>query len=214
MATTDVFRFHLAKDEQPYEAYVPANRRVNSSRTGKKFVIVRGTQLEYKLVAEVAFPQPGSHSEQFPQFVVFCHAHAAESFLVMPYTGKFMREEVTSFTAGAGQTDFAFEHKYIDAGSVKVTVDGVPQTSGWSLVDNNTAPKVRFTVAPGAGKTVVITANFYVPVHFATNPLMEGEGLAEDSIINEDAPRSVSIELVEVEPGARFVNAQAASSGP
>lgn len=214
MATTDVFKFHLSKEEQPYEAYVPANRRVNSSRTGKKFVLVRGAQLEYKLVGQVSFPQPSSHSEQFPQFVVFVHAHAAESFLVMPYTGKFMREEITSYTAAAGQTDFALEHKYIDAGSVTVKVDGVPQTSGWSLVDNNTAPKVRFSVAPGVGKTILVTANFYVPVHFVTNPLKEGEGLAEDGILNEDAPRAISIELVEVEPGARFVDAQAASSGP
>jgi len=214
VATTDVFRFHIANDEQPYETYAPAQRRVNASRGGSKFVLVRGSQLEYRLLCEIAFPQPGSHSEQFPQFVIFAHAHSAEAFLVMPYTGKFMREEVTQHAAAAGQTDFAFEHRYIDAGSVRVSVDGVPQVSGWSVVDNNTAPLIRFDTAPGAGATVDLVANFYVPVHFVTNPLREGEGLAQVSAAHENAPRSVSIELVETEPGARFVDKKAASSGP
>lgn len=72
-------------------------------------------------------------------------------------------------TADGIETDFAIPVKYVDASTVTVEVGGVPQASGWSLVDNETAPKIRFAVAPSSG-TVTVTCEFYYPVRFAVDP--------------------------------------------
>ncbi len=69
-------------------------------------------------------------------------------------------------TATAGQTDFPLDSKYIKSSTLVVYVDAVKQTSGWSLVDNNTAPLVRFAAAPGAGKVVTADYDRYIPVTF------------------------------------------------
>ena len=215
MAVTDVFKFHFARDDDPYEAYVPAQRRINSSRSSVKFVLVRGSQLEYRIKGRVGFPQPASNTEQFPQFLAFVDDHKAESFLFMPISGLSMRQEITSYTAIAAQTVFAFEHRYLRLDTVVVTDNGVVQDdpADYTVSGNNTAPLVTFGSAPGAGRTIVLTASFYVPVHFVNTPFEEGEGIGEENLLYADAPRVLEVEFVEIEAGARFVNKETASGG-
>lgn len=207
----DVFPFHLALDPVPFETYRPAQRRVSSARSGKRFVLVAGDQLEYYLKAEVALPQPVSSGLDISDFLSFVDDHKAMEFLVMPFTGNLLRRETTSFTATASQTDFPFYHKYLRADTLAVTKNGTPVSA--SLVDNNTAPLARLAVGAGGGDTVVITALFYVPAVFLTNPAEVGAGLAEDSYVHADGPRSFEIVMVETEPGARFVSPTTAPGG-
>lgn len=205
----DIFSFWVAKDPVPFERYLPAARRVNRARSGKKHTLVRGDVLEFKAEYIVAFPQPPTGSVlDFTDMLLFVDDHKALSFLVMPYTGPSMRTETALAVTDGTTKDFALLHKHIDTGLIKVYLDGVLQESGWSVVDNNTAPKVRWVSAPATGQTHKIVAPFYVPCIMLNDPLDEGEGLADPGTSDTtDTPRSFTFEFAETEPGARFVNA-------
>jgi len=209
-STTDKFAFHLKGKRGAFETYRPAQRRVSSARSGKKFVLVRGDRLQYELEAKVAFPQPGNNESDLIDFIKFVDDHKALAFLVMPYTGDSMRRETTGYVATAGQTDFVFHHKHLEPSTLVVTKDGVPQ-SGATLIDNNDAPKGRIAACTG-GETVVITALFYVPCVFLENPLEDGEGLGDDALLL-NAPREYDIKIIETGPGDRFVDPSTAPTG-
>ncbi len=55
------------------------------------------------------------------------------------------------------------------AGTVRVAIDGVEQTSGWSV--DTTTGIVSFTTAPAAGATITAGFEFDVPVRFDTDTL-------------------------------------------
>ncbi len=55
------------------------------------------------------------------------------------------------------------------AGTVKVAIDGVEQTTGWSV--DTTTGVVSFTTAPAAGATITAGFEFDVPVRFDTDTL-------------------------------------------
>jgi hypothetical protein len=205
----DVFNFAVAGDPLPFETYRGANRQVNTARDGKKFVLVRGDTLEYRARYVVAFPQPSDTGLDMTDMLSFMDGHKAMSFLVMPYTGPSLRYEIKNIASGASDTVFAFNHRYLDASSVKVYVDDVLQTGGggdYTFSGNNVAPIVTFGTTPGVS-TVRLEANFYVPVVLTKDPMDEGQTLADDPAVTTDNPRSYSFEMVETEPGARFVNA-------
>jgi hypothetical protein len=206
-STLDEFRFSLSNDPKPLERYVPAQRRINASRTGKLFTLVRGDVLRFAAKFTVAFPQPPSTVKTLTDMIAFIDGHKALSFLFMPYSGPSLRKEDTSSVAIAAQTVFAFKHKHLDSSTVKVYVDTVLQTSGYTFSGNNTAPIVTFSVAPGVGKVVRLVALFFVPVVFRETPLEDGEGLADPRDAEVDAPMAFSFDIIEIEPGARFVTA-------
>lgn len=95
-----------------------------------------------------------------------------DSFLLKdPLLPAWYRSTAEALGTGSGsQTDFALDFKHVDAATLTVYKDGVLQSSGWSLVTNNTAPKVRFSVAPSVGVVVTATYEFYIPVRFAEDP--------------------------------------------
>lgn len=205
----DIFPFHLTNDPFPAEGYRPAQARVSASRTGKKFRLVRGDHLEYRLSAVVSFPQPGSSAQTLDEWHTFLADNKAATFLVMPYTGVALRRESTSFVATAGQTTFPFHHKHIDEGSATVTVNGTPVSIS-SFTTTGTGHRAAVIAACAGGETVVISTNFYVPCIF--NKLEDAEGLGDESAL-EDAPRAFEIELVETQPGARFTDPATAPKG-
>lgn len=112
-------------------------------------------------------------------FLSFVRARegAYDTFLFKdPLNALFYRTEKTDAdgalgTAIAAQTDFPLVHKFIDASTLKVYKDGIEAVSGWSLVGNDTAPLVRFSVAPGAGVVVTAEYDYYLSVRFKTDPL-------------------------------------------
>jgi uncharacterized protein (TIGR02217 family) len=73
-------------------------------------------------------------------------------------------------------------------GSVRVSLGGVPATSGWSLLEGGV---VSFTIAPGAGVQVRAGFQFDVPVRFAEDSLEIDAALFAAG----DAP---SVPLIEV----------------
>jgi hypothetical protein len=206
-STLDVFDFAIVKEPKPFESYKPALRRINSSRTGKKFVLVKGDVLEFQAKVTTAFPQPPTANKDLSDMIAFADDHKALAFLYMPFMGPSLRQEtITAVTDGTTDT-WAFNHKYIDESSVKVYLDGVEQTGNWTLINNNSAPAVKFTSPPATSKTLLIVANFFVPVVFRKNPLEAGTNITDSKIVDEDAPQSFAFEMVETEPGARWVNA-------
>ncbi len=74
---------------------------------------------------------------------------------------------VKAYTSGA-QTWTRTITKPVD-GTVKVAIDGVEQTTGWS-VDTSTGI-VTFTTAPAAGAAITAGFEFDVPVRFDTDTL-------------------------------------------
>jgi hypothetical protein len=201
----DVFDFAIVKEPKPFESYRPGQRRINASRTGKKFVRVLLDVLEFKAKITVGFPQPSDSGKTLTDMIAFADAHKAQSFLYMPYTGPSLRHESTEITATASQKEFAFLHKHLNAASVRVFKNGVEQTSGWAFSGNDTAPIITFTVAPGVS-TIRIEADFYVPCLFRKTPLDDGQGLTDGKDPTVDSPQSFPFELIETEPGARWVN--------
>jgi uncharacterized protein (TIGR02217 family) len=74
---------------------------------------------------------------------------------------------VTTEDCGTGNgvlTDFALDSKYIDSSTLLVYVAGVLQSSGYSLINNNTTPTIRFSAAPTGAITA--TYEFYYPCRF------------------------------------------------
>lgn len=208
MATVlDVFGFAVTKDPRPFESFSPALRRVNASRTGRKFVLVKGDVLEFKGSVTVAIPQPADSGLDLSDLIAFADGHKAMAFLYMPYTGPSLRREALTDSTDGLQQDWALNHRYIDASSVEVYLDGVLQSSGWSLTGNNTAPTISFTAPPAGGKTLLVYANFYIPCVFSKSPLGEGAGITDNKNADADSPQSFAFEVVEIEPGARFVSA-------
>ncbi len=55
------------------------------------------------------------------------------------------------------------------AGTVKVAIDGVEQTTGWAV--NTTTGVVSFTTAPASGSAITAGFEFDVPVRFDTDAL-------------------------------------------
>lgn len=216
MPTPDLFLFALAKEPQPFERFAEAQRRTNAARSGKKYVLVRGDVLEFRGDFVVAFPQPDTVGLDYGDWLDFVNANKAKEFLYMPITGPTLHRESTSLPSDGIETVFAFEHLWIDPTSVRVFLDtggGEVEVSPASYVisGNGTAPIATFGVAPAAG-TIRLQANFYVPCFFRTSPTENGEGLADPGMLEVDAPRSFSVNLIETEPGARFVNASEATS--
>jgi hypothetical protein len=125
----------------------------------------------------------------------------------MPFTGPSLRQETVTDTTDGVTKRWYFLHKHLYEASIKVYLDGIEQTSGWVSAGNNSAPYVEFTVAPTTGKTLVITVNFLVPVIFKKTPLDAGQGITDGLDPDADSPQSFKFELVETEPGARWVNA-------
>ena len=160
----------------------------------------------------VAFPQPSFSARDLPDLIAFADDHKALAFLYMPYTGPALRQETILDTTDGITTDgiattWAFNHKYLRAASVKVYLDGVEQTAGWSLVGNNSAPTVVFSVAPTTGQTLMIVSDFLVPVIFKKTPMETGQGITDAKDPDADSPQSFKFEFIETEPGARWVNA-------
>lgn len=209
MATVlDIFAFAVAADPLPNERYIAAQRRINAARTGKKFVETKGDVLEYRADITVSFPQPEDSSKVLGDLIDFVDDHKALSFLAMAQGSQSLRQETTLLSSDGIKTVFAFTHKHLDASSVKVFLDDVLVDAGdYTLSGNNTAPIVTFSVAPATG-TIKLVANFYVPCHFAGEPLNDGEGITDNKKdLDDDMPQAHSFELMEIEPGARFVTA-------
>jgi len=212
----DILLFSLAKEPQPYERYAEAQRRTNAARSGKKYVLVRGDALEFKGDFTVAFPQPNSVGLTYTDWLDFIVLNKAREFLYMPITGPALHRENKTYTTDGIETVFAFEHKWIDSSSVRAFLDtggGEVEVSpaSYTFSGNGVAPILTFSVAPAAG-TLRIQSNFYVPVFFRTSPTESGEGLADPRMMEVDAPRSFEVNLIETEPGARFVNASEATT--
>jgi len=74
---------------------------------------------------------------------------------------------VKAYTSGA-QTWTRTITKPVD-GTVKVAIDGVEQTSGWSV--DTTTGLITFTTAPDAGAVITAGFEFDVPVRFDTDML-------------------------------------------
>lgn len=105
--------------------------------------------------------------------------------------------EVIDEAVGTGdnsETDFPLDMKYVNASSLVVYLDDVEQVSGWSLVDNNDAPKIRFTSAPGSSVVVTADYRYYIPVVLAGYEPEVNDGGAQWLI--------PSVSLVEVQAGA------------
>ena len=77
------------------------------------------------------------------------------------------------------------------AGSVRVGVDGVERTSGWTLADGGT---IAFDVAPPVGARVTAGCLFDVPVRFAEDRL-------ETGLATFAAGEVASVPLVEIREG-------------
>ena len=214
--TPDLFLFSLAGDPKPFERFAEAQRRTNAARSGKKYVLVRGDALEFVADLTVAFPQPNSVGLDYTDWLDFINANKAREFLYMPITGPALHRENKTYTTDGIITVFAFEHLWIDSSSVRVFLDtggGEVEISpaSYTFSGNGVAPIVTFSVAPAAG-TLRIQSNFFVPVFFRSSPTENGEGLADPRMMEVDAPRSFEVNLVETEPGARFVNATEATT--
>lgn len=212
----DVFNFSMVKNPLPFERYAAAGHRTTAARTGKKYVLTRGDVLEFLGDFVIAFPQPDNVGLDYGDWLDFVNANKAREFLYMPITGPNLHEEVTALPSDGVETVFAYEHLWMDIAFVKVELDtggGFVEVSpaSYTFSGNGTAPIITFGVAPASG-TIRLTGKFYVPVFFRTTPTGNGEGLADQSMINVDDPRSFEVNLVETEPGARFVNASEATS--
>lgn len=79
-----------------------------------------------------------------------------------------------SYTGNGSNQDFAINFSYQLAAQVKVSLDGVDQPSGWSIVSTN----VHFSVAPTTG--VVVRVYRSTPLTQTLNLIDSGSFLQED----------------------------------
>ena len=69
---------------------------------------------------------------------------------------------------------FSLPHRYIDAGTITVYLDGAPQASGWTLADD--AGQVTFDTPPGAGVAVTADYRALIKLRFDADQLRTTEG--------------------------------------
>ncbi|MHC5053636.1 MAG: DUF2460 domain-containing protein [Planctomycetota bacterium] len=113
--------------------------------------------------------------------------------------------DVTLGTGGASETDFQLIKKYVSGGvtrtrniakpvtgSVVVALDGVNQSSGWTV--DTTTGVVTFTTPPGSGVVVSAGFEFDVPVRFGK----EADALLGLQLDAFDIGGVSSIPLIEV----------------
>jgi hypothetical protein len=89
-----------------------------------------------------------------------------DTFLFPPVFEVWREVRGESIGTGDGaEKDFALDSKYINASTLVAYEDGSPQ-AGISLINNNTAPLVRFDSAPSG--SVALTADYdrYIPCRF------------------------------------------------
>lgn len=125
---------------------------------------------QYRAQISVLFPGPAYDYDDWLAFLEGIRGAWDTWLFKDPIPG--VRRSSTDEALGTGNgvlTDFALDMKYVDASSLVVYKGGVEQTTGWSLINNNTTPTVRFTAAPASG-AITATYDFYYPVRFVADP--------------------------------------------
>lgn len=150
----------------------------------------------YRVIFDILVP---GNSKTVDDWHTFVRTHQG-AYTAFKYKEKLrdLYRQLTDENLGTGdgiETDFPIPVKYVDgSATITVKVGGTPTASGWSIVNNETAPILRFSVAPSSG-AITISCEFFIPCYFAVDP-DHGEWTGAD----EDSVRS--IELVEEYAGA------------
>lgn len=117
-----------------------------------------------------------------------------------------------AFVAVAAQTDFDAARRYVDTATLVVKKGGVTQTlgvhytvenesGGAYVLGTSTKLVVAFGAAPGAGVAVTLDYEFYYPVRFEGDELLDSQDLITGGAVADLADRTVSIRLREAGPG-------------
>lgn len=163
-----------------------------------------GADFLLRSIFSLEFPQR-STSKSIADFLAFIEEMrgAALPFRMSFYTDRYRERRALALGTGDGaNTDFALPHRYIQGGTVVGYKAGV--SAPFTLINNDTAPLIRFNTAPGGGVAVTADYDFYVPCHFEQDSLPATLRAA----FATDAKRSIRIDGVQIEeaqPGARLV---------
>lgn len=120
-----------------------------------------------KFVAEgMAIRFPPNNPETFKNFFIGREGKY-DTFLFKALED--INNKITLEALGTGDgiiSSFALDMKFIDSSSLNVFVDSVASTSGWTLNNNYTLPRVTFNPVPGNNKVITATYEYYIPVRF------------------------------------------------
>lgn len=163
-----------------------------------------GDDGRYRGIISVFLSATDASLDNWTTFVGSVHG-AADAWLFMdPLQASLYSRTALSIGTGNGSAvNFPMIHKYIKADTLVVMLNGVVQSSGYTLTDNtlddDAAPVVHFTSAVTAGVVVTVTYRFYIPVRFVAPPPAPRyiEGGLEASL--------ESLGIAEVYAGARLV---------
>jgi hypothetical protein len=155
--STEVFNFTV---HRPYHGEGGSHRTAVTEAEGGRLVrkpILPSDGIFRVRTAQLRFP-PNTYST----FVDFFNARRGY--------WREVRAEALG-TGDASTVVFALDSMYIDATTLVVYVDDVEEESGWTLVGNNTAPRITFDTAPAEGEVITADYDRYISVTFSMDDI-------------------------------------------
>lgn len=206
--TLEVFPFRLTMRPAPQEYPVTRTRIVGENDGTDQRAAEYGDDFKIRAVGAIRLPQ-SSTSKTLDDWLEFVESVRGghTTFLYKCYTDRYHQVVDEEIGTGDGvETDFPLVHRYIDATSLSVEVNGSPVTSpgDYSLQDNEVAPYLQFVAPVTNTYDIVVSYDFYVPMR------LESDGIPIPLLASKptDATRNVivpDISMIAVAAGGWLV---------
>ena len=210
----------------PYQFLAPEARGNYSERQrpvdvfgrslGRKAAVLNlASGREFVASGWIVLPDGTNEPSDFDDFVE-ARSGRVDTFLYKAMRARHRQIQLGALGTGDGSTvAFAFSdgtnlHKFLDADTLLVYVDGTLQTGGgtdYTLSANFTDPLITFEAGSTPANTKAITTSyeFYQSVRFGRDdfPTRFMTSSADDDLNTQEVIR-IQVELIEDSPGARY----------